>query len=105
MTIEIALSLFENSRLNIYSDRNLFDSEYADDVVLLSAHLHKLQFFRHRLNDSAAMNGMRFSTLKCTMLLKDWTGSKLDLVLTGEHMNGVDKFNYLGSCISPVSRV
>lgn len=48
----MALSLCENSGADIYSNRNLFDSEYANDVVLLSKDPSKLQVFLDRPNDS-----------------------------------------------------
>ena len=43
---------------------------------------------------------MHFALAKCKVLLQDWSGSSPNLVLAGEPIEVVDKFIYLGSCIS-----
>lgn len=45
MVIEEALSSCENSGIDIPSDSNLSDLEYANDIVLSSKDPSKLQFF------------------------------------------------------------
>lgn len=45
MVIELALSSCEDSGIHTYSDRELSDSEYADDIVLPSENPSKLQVF------------------------------------------------------------
>lgn len=58
----IALSSREYSGIDIYSDKDLSDLGYADDVVLLSDDTSKLQIFPYRLNDSIGKLGMRFAS-------------------------------------------
>ena len=43
---------------------------------------------------------MHFAPAKCKVLLQDWSGSSPNLVLAGEPVEVVDKYIYLGSCIS-----
>lgn len=38
-------------------------------------------------------------------MLQDWTGSKLNLVLTGGKLGEIDRFSSFVSCISPVGRI
>lgn len=61
MIVEIALSSCEISGIYICSDRNLPESEHADDVVLLSYDSNNLQVFLDRLKDSLGKFGMRFA--------------------------------------------
>ena len=44
--------------------------------------------------------GMRYSPQKCKVMLQDFQASIQPLILQGEDLNIVDKFTYLGSCIS-----
>lgn len=53
MVKEIALSTFENGDIHISLDRKLFDSEFADHVVLIIGDPNKLQVFIDSLNDNA----------------------------------------------------
>lgn len=69
MVVEIGLCPCENSGTNICSDRKPCDLEYADNVVLLSEDLMKLQVILDRLNDSTGMFGIRFAPSKCKLLL------------------------------------
>ncbi|VDP96024.1 unnamed protein product, partial [Echinostoma caproni] len=48
---------------------------------------------------------MRFAPSKCKMLLQDWVGPAPSLTLTGEVIEQVDAFCYLGSYISPGGRI
>lgn len=66
--------------LKFVSDMNLTGLEYADDFVLLGEDLIKLQIFLDHLNQTLSMHQMSFTSSKWTMLLQNWTGSKLNLV-------------------------
>ena len=82
-------------------DYPLADIEYADDVALLGSDPSEMQAVLNKLNNSAALFGMRFTPPKCKVLLQDWVGSNPNLILAGEPISVVDHFNYLGSLISP----
>ena len=54
-----------------------------------------------KLNNSAALFGMRFTRLKCKVLQQDWVGLNPNFIFVDEPTNMVDHLNYLGSLISP----
>ena len=60
-----------------------------------------MQIIINKINNSAAWFGMRFTPSKCKVLLQDWLGPNPNLVVAGEPIEVVDKYIYLGSCISP----
>jgi len=78
----------------------LTDMEYADDIALLGSDPSQIQIILNNLTNAAARFGMHFAPAKCKVLLQDWSGSSPNLVLAGEPIEVVDKFIYLGSCIS-----
>ena len=47
------------------------------------------------------MFGMRFAPLNCKMMLQDWVRVTPNLSIKGQFIERVDKFTYLGSCITP----
>ena len=53
-----------------------------------------------RMSEFIEHFGMRFSPHKCKVMLQDLQASVLPLKLQGEDLAIVDKFTYLGSCIS-----
>ena len=71
----------------------MVDIEYADPS--------EMQTVLNKLNNSAALFGMRFTPPKCKMLLQDWVGSNPNLLLADEPISVVDHLNYLDSLISP----
>ena len=77
------------------------DLEYADDVVLLSEEPRSLQDLFCSLDKFAAMFGMRFAPRKCKMMLQDWVGVTPHFSIRCQFIECVDKFTYLGGCISP----
>ena len=79
----------------------LVDIEYADDVALLGLDPSEMQVILNKLNNSAALFGMRFTPPKCKALPQDWVGSNPNRLLADEPISVVDHFNYLGSLISP----
>lgn len=73
------------------------------DVELLSKDLGRLLVIIDCLNDRVNMLGLRFALLKRKTLLWDWTDSQPSLVLTGEELDEMNRFNCLDSCTSPGS--
>ncbi|KAG5454830.1 hypothetical protein CSKR_113586 [Clonorchis sinensis] len=65
--------------------------EYADDIALLGSDPVVTQKILNNLTDSASRFGMHFTP----------ANSNLSLLLADEPIEVVDKFVYLGSCISP----
>ena len=100
MLLEISLPASETSGVEMLPGRSLADIEYADDIALLGSDPSEMQMILNNLNNSAARFGMRFTPAKCKVLLQDWVGSNPHLMLAGEPIDVVDKFVYLGSCIS-----
>ena len=88
--------------LSPHSGGMVSDSEYADDVVLLSEDPGSLQDLLCSWDKSAAMFGMRFAPPKCKMMLQDWVGATPNLSIKGQIIERVDKFTCLGSCIPPM---
>lgn len=90
MITEIALSSCENSRIAIFSNRNLSDFECALDVVIPTEGLSVLQVFLDLLEDNVGRFGLRSGPSKCQMLLQNWIHSKLSSVPTGKELSEVD---------------
>ena len=78
----------------------LFDLEYADDIVCSLETFAEVQSLLDSLIHSAARYGLKFAPLKCKLMLFNWTGPIQPLLMEGEELEQVDKFTYLGSCIS-----
>lgn len=55
MFVEIALSPFENSDIDVYTDKKLCELEHTDDVVPISEYLSNLKNFLDRLNDNVGI--------------------------------------------------
>ena len=79
--------------------------EYADDIVLLGENPIAMQGFLNKLVHSAKSLGMHFAPTKCKMLLQDWVDPPPILSLDGTVLERVDRFVYLGSCITPDGHV
>ena len=73
----------------------------TDEVVLRSEDPGSFQDLLCSLDRFTAMFGMRFTPPKCKMMLHDWVGVTPSLSIRGQFIESVDKFAYLGSCISP----
>ncbi|KAH9580585.1 hypothetical protein MS3_00009191 [Schistosoma haematobium] len=59
-----------------------------------------MQSSLNQLTISVRRYGMCFAPSKCKVLLQDWQDSNPVLTLDGEQIDVVEKFVYLGSCIS-----
>ena len=79
----------------------LIDLEYADDIVLLGADPSKMQALLDKLQTATKQFGMSFAPAKCKVLFQDWVGSKPSMVISGQPLEVVEEFTYLGSRICP----
>ncbi|KER29170.1 hypothetical protein T265_13440, partial [Opisthorchis viverrini] len=101
MLLKISLPASETPGVEMLPGRFLTDIEYADGNALLGSDSSQIQTILNKLNNSSARFGMHFTPTKCKKLLQDWLGSNPHLMLAGEPIDVVDKFAYLGSCMSP----
>ena len=99
--LESAFSLPPHSGWKLLPGGMVSDLKYANDVVLLSENAGSLQNVLCSLDKCAAMFGMRFAPRKCKMMLQYWVGVTPNLSIRGQFIERVDKFTYLGSCITP----
>lgn len=106
MVVKISLSIYEDSGLDVYSDRNLPNLEYADDVVLLTGDPSTQQVFR-RLSEQWSDH---IRDTFCTSEL--WKTFTTELVQNRTFFFGgvgnkwgIDRFSYMGSCVSPCGRI
>lgn len=53
--------------------------------------------FSKRVNDGLGMFGMCCLPSKSKLMLRDWNRSRLNFFLTGDHLDEVNKFSYLGT--------
>ncbi|TNN07625.1 Retrovirus-related Pol polyprotein from type-2 retrotransposable element R2DM, partial [Schistosoma japonicum] len=100
MLLDITMSSSDFLGVDLLPGAPLTDLEYADDIVLFGEDADKMQSLLTTLSNNASMFGMRFSPLKCKMLLQDWVASAPELVIGSEVVQRVDHFTYLGSLIS-----
>ena len=98
--LESAFSLSPHAGVELLPVGMVSNLEYADDVVLLSEDPGSLQDLLCGLNKSAAMLGMRFAPPKCKMMLQDWVGATPNFLINDQIIERVNKFTYLGSCIT-----
>ena len=81
-------------------DETLFDLEYADDIVCTFETFTDAQSLLNSLICSAARYGLKFAPAKCKTMLFNWTEPVCPLFMEGEELEQVERFTYLGSCIS-----
>lgn len=91
IVMEFVLSSFEDSDTDMWLDRRLCDSEYANDIVLIS---------EDRLTDSLDMFWIRFAPVKCKMIFQEWISPKQSPIFAGKELSETDIFEYLDS-LSP----
>ena len=99
------LSHLEDLRKNgeqseLIASGTVSDLEYADDIALLREDPGSFQNLLASFDKSAAMFGMCFALPQCKMMLQDWVGVTPNLSIEGQFIERVDKFTYLGSCIT-----
>ena len=95
-----ALDGLQNPGVRIMTGENLVDLEYADDIVLLFEELHQAQSVLYKLTEVIPSFGMRFAPSKCKVMLQDVLCLNTSLTIQGETLEIVDRFTYLGSCVS-----
>ena len=83
-----------------HGNKIIFDLEYADDIVCSLETFAEVQSLLDSLIHSAARYGLKFAPSKSKLMLCNWTGPIQPLLMEGEELDQVDKFTYLGSCIS-----
>ncbi|CAI2733768.1 unnamed protein product [Schistosoma spindalis] len=98
--LETALMDVSNGGVDLLPGERLLDLEYADDIVLLCENAHDMQSALNQLAVNVRRYGMCFVPSKCKVLLQDRQDSNPVLTLDGEQIEVVEKFVYLGSCIS-----
>ena len=81
-------------------DETLFDLEYADDIVCIFGTFTDAQSLLNSLICSATRYGLTFAPAKCKIMLFNWTEPVCPLFMEGEELEQVERFTYLGSCIS-----
>lgn len=64
--------------------------------MLLNGGPIKLRVSLRRQNDSIDVRGRHSAPLKCKMLLLDWIGSKLNLIIAGQQLGELDRLIYPG---------
>jgi hypothetical protein len=101
LLMESSLPASGTCGVELLPGRSLIDIEYADDIALLGSDPLEMQSILNNLNNSTTRFGMCFTPAKCKALLQDWIGPNPNLTLAGEQIEIVDKFIYLGSCITP----
>ncbi|CAH8526540.1 unnamed protein product [Schistosoma mattheei] len=89
-----------NGGVDLLPGERLLDLEYADNIVLLCDNAQAMRSSLNQLAINVRRYGMCFAPSKCKVLLQDWQDSNPVLTLDGEQIEVVEKFVYLGSCIS-----
>ncbi|XP_071166966.1 uncharacterized protein [Mytilus edulis] len=77
----------------------LEDTDYADDLALLSHTEDHMQEKTKNLEETAKMIGHKINTKK-TQLMYLNTERHSVIFIEGKQLETVDSFNYLGSCIT-----
>ncbi|KER26729.1 hypothetical protein T265_06091 [Opisthorchis viverrini] len=90
---------FENPGIQIAYEETAVDLEYADNIVLIFKE-KKEQVFFDELTEVIMSLGMNFSPTKCKFMLVDVQSLNTPLTIQGEVLEVVERFTYLGSCIS-----
>ncbi|CAH8584460.1 unnamed protein product [Dicrocoelium dendriticum] len=98
--MEIAFTGHELEGVELLLGERLLDLEYADDIALICDSSQACQAALDKLALAVSRFGLCFAPPKCKAFLQDWQGSLPVLTLGGDQLEVVEKFSYLGSCIS-----
>jgi hypothetical protein len=90
----------QNPGVQISTGEYFVDLEYADDIVLIFEKVEEAQVFIDELTRVIPSFGMRFAPAKCKVMLQDTQTPTAPLTIQGETLEVVERFTYLGSCIS-----
>ncbi|KER31502.1 hypothetical protein T265_02272 [Opisthorchis viverrini] len=94
------LECLQNPGVQIACEENLVYLEYADDIVLMFEEEEKAQVFLDELTKVIPSFGLHFAPTKCKVMLVDVQSLNTPLTIQGEALEVVERFTYLGSCIS-----
>ncbi|KER18975.1 hypothetical protein T265_12072 [Opisthorchis viverrini] len=100
IALSVAIRFRQRASRSKASEENLVDLEYADDIVLMFAEKDKAQVFLDELTKVIPSFGMHFASTKCKVMLVDVQSLNTPLTIQGEALDIVERFTYLGSCIS-----
>ena len=81
-----ALDGLQNPGVHFISGENIFDLEYADDIVLLFEKETEGHIFLNKLADVVSLFGMRFAPEKCKVLMQDVEALTTPLVVHPEEL-------------------
>ena len=90
----------ENVGVELVMNERLYDLEYTDDVVCLFNTAGNAQFALFRLVRAVTPFGMCFSPSKYKVGYEDWDSPEPLLIPIGVRSDVVDRFTYLGNCLS-----
>ena len=90
----------QNPGVRVMAGEKLVDLEYADDIVLLFEDVQDAQSVLDKLTRIVPSFGMRFAPSKCKVMFQDVVDLNTPLKLQGEILEVVERFTYLGSCVS-----
>lgn len=91
--MDLATPSSPNSGSTMCSDRKVSDSEYVDEIVLVSDDSSELRVSFDRLNGGMDAFGIHFVSSKCNLSLQKWFGSKSNVVLVGVQLDEMDRFS------------
>jgi hypothetical protein len=98
--LKSALGGLDNCGVELLPGDRLSDLDYADDIALLGDNPRVVQSALNRLAVEASRFGMYFAPSKSKVLLQDWQDPVPAFTINDEQLEVVNKFVYLGSCIS-----
>ncbi|CAH8442995.1 unnamed protein product [Dicrocoelium dendriticum] len=98
--MEIAFTGHDLEGVELLPGERRLDLEYADDIALICDSSQTCQAALDRLALVDSRFGPCFAPSKCKAFLQDWQRSPPALTLGGDQLEVVQKFSYLGSCIS-----
>lgn len=92
-------------RVDLLPGGRITDLEYADDIALLGENTEALQRLLDRLVVEASKFGLSFSVSKSKVFVQDWQDPDPALTIAGSRLELVDRFVYLGSCMSAAGAI
>jgi hypothetical protein len=98
--IRDALQGISDNGVELLPGNRITDLVYADDIALLGDNTHAIQRSLDRLVSEASKYGLHFSAPKSKVFVQDWQGAPPTLSLAGTQLELVERFVYLGSCVS-----
>ncbi|KER25325.1 hypothetical protein T265_07200 [Opisthorchis viverrini] len=91
----------QRTLLHVAAKKGRSETISADDIVLTFEEEEKTQVFLDELAKVILSFGMHFAPTKCKVMLVDVQSLNPPFTIQGEVLEVVERFTYLGSCISP----